>query len=103
MSDKRVIGRVCAICGKRRGNTEPYNTFLRRTGVPGEKAHPACVQGFGMAYENLFDLRCRSKRGDHISPQELQFLRESYKKWPSAYRAIGATVFEETKPFGSVA
>jgi len=97
----RVIGRLCAICGKRGGNTEGFNTFLMRNAIPGEKAHPRCVREYGEAHARLFELRCRSKRGEYLSPDDMRFLMDCNKKWPLAYGALGKAVFAETAPFGS--
>lgn len=49
----------------------------------------------------LFDIRCRSKRGAHLAPEEIRFLSECFAKWPKQYEAMGRLVFEETAPFGS--
>ncbi len=52
-------------------------------------------------YERLFQLRCRSKRGEYISPDDFAFLEMCWKKWPAQYSEMRDRVFEETKPFGS--
>lgn len=45
-------GRVCAVCGNRkapsgRKDTYGFRTTLQRNGIPGDKAHPECVQALG--------------------------------------------------------
>lgn len=42
-----VIGRICAICGKRKGSTLGFKTTLKMLGLPNwrdDKAHEACVR-----------------------------------------------------------
>jgi hypothetical protein len=54
-------------------------------------------------HRRMFDLRCKSKRGGYLSPEEFDFLQDCYRKWPIEYQALQQAVFEETKPFGSQA
>lgn len=49
----------------------------------------------------LFDLRCRSKRGEYLRPEDITFLDDCWKRWPIQYASMSGLVFEETKPFGS--
>lgn len=51
--------------------------------------------------DRLFSLRCRSKRGEHLSKEDVEFLEHCWKKWPKEYEAMQREVFEATKPFGS--
>jgi len=51
--------------------------------------------------QKLFKLRCRSKRGDHISAEELEWCRLMLKKYPEHYRSIEKDVYEATKPYGA--
>lgn len=53
------------------------------------------------ARERLFKLRCRSKRGEYLSPEDMAFLENCYKRWPKVYRDISDAVHRETAPFGS--
>lgn len=50
----------------------------------------------------LFALRCRSKRGEYLPPEEHEFCRKMFEKYPEDYRAMSAEVFEATKPYGVV-
>ena len=52
-------------------------------------------------HERLFALRCRSKRGEHLSPDDLQFLESCWKQWPGEYAALSERVREATLPFGA--
>ena len=49
----------------------------------------------------LFDIRCRSKRGEYLSEEERKLISLCWSRWPEDYRAMEAEVFEETKPFGA--
>lgn len=49
----------------------------------------------------LFDIRCRSKRGEYLSEQDRRMISECWSRWPDDYRAMEREVFEETKPFGA--
>jgi hypothetical protein len=51
--------------------------------------------------DRCLKLRMRSKRGEWISPQELNFLESCWQQWPEDYKAIGREAFIETAPFGS--
>lgn len=46
-------------------------------------------------------LRKQSKTGGYLSPADSKFLEDCWKEYPAEYSAMTATVFEETKPFGS--
>lgn len=49
----------------------------------------------------LFELRCKSKRGEYLTPEDMKFLEDCWKKWPVEYKAMEREVFVETAPFGS--
>ena len=49
----------------------------------------------------LFDLRCRSKRGEYLSPDDRKFCEEMFKLYPEEYAADERRVFIEPAPFGS--
>ncbi len=47
------------------------------------------------------DLRCRSKWGQYLHPDDVAFLERMWKQHPTEYHEIGLIAFEETKPFGA--
>ena len=51
--------------------------------------------------EKLFAIKCRSKRGEYISPEEHEFCTEMYRKYPDEYGEDDERVFNATRPFGS--
>lgn len=63
--------------------------------------HPASKQMTHAERERLFDLRCRSKRGEQISPEDFAFLERMWNEFPKEYSAIQSEVLDATKPFGS--
>jgi len=54
-------------------------------------------------YERLFEILCRSKRGESISPEEHEFCVEMYKKYPQKYSEMERSnrFYNATKPFGA--
>lgn len=52
-------------------------------------------------WSKVFDLRCRSKRGEHLSPEHQALCAAAFKDDPKRYNAMGDKVFEATKPFGA--
>jgi hypothetical protein len=50
----------------------------------------------------LFEIKCRSKRGLHVSLEDSAFCREMYEKYPDEYGEDERRVYEETAPFGSL-
>lgn len=49
----------------------------------------------------LFDLRCKSKRGELTAAADVAFLEDCWRKWPKEYEAMNREVFVATAPFGS--
>ena len=47
------------------------------------------------------DLRCQSKRGIRLHPDDSRFCDKMYLEFEDWYRKTEKTVFEKTKPFGS--
>lgn len=54
-------------------------------------------------WSKVFDVRCRSKRGERLTPEEQEFCRRAYEADPKRYAAMNADVFNETVPAGSTA
>jgi len=52
-------------------------------------------------WETVFKLRCKSKRGEHLSQQELRLCEAAIKADPRRYERMGVDVFNATVPFGS--
>lgn len=52
--------------------------------------------------ELCLDLRRRSKRGEHLSPDESAFVRRMFESYPEWYRSTDRRIFVETAPFGSI-
>lgn len=50
----------------------------------------------------VFDLRCKSKRGQGLSEVEQKTLYEAWKADPDRYNGLDKDVFEATKPFGAL-
>ena len=50
----------------------------------------------------LFSLRCRSKRGEYLMPEDLKFCEDMLKRFPEEYKRMDSEVFEATKPFGCI-
>ena len=51
--------------------------------------------------QRVFELRKRSKRGEYLSSDDMDFCNSMYKKYPEWYSSLTERVFEETRPFGS--
>lgn len=51
--------------------------------------------------EKCLDLRKRSKRGEHLTIEDSQFISFMFKKYSSWYKKTEIIVFNETIPFGS--
>jgi hypothetical protein len=49
----------------------------------------------------LFELRCKSKRGELSASADIAFLEDCWRKWPAEYEAMNREVFMATAPFGS--
>lgn len=49
----------------------------------------------------VFQLRCRNKRGEYLSPDDTAFLRRAWEEDRRRYNALDKPVFEATKPFGA--
>jgi len=52
-------------------------------------------------WETVFSLRCRSKRGERLAPEEQSLVDRAFKEDPSRYADLEPRVFNETVPFGS--
>jgi len=51
--------------------------------------------------DKLFDIRCRSKRGEYVSIEEDVFCRTMNEKWKDEYKLMDREIFLATAPFGS--
>lgn len=51
--------------------------------------------------EKCLDIRRRSKSGERISQEELDFCVKMLKKFPKWYSSTSKEVFNDTVPFGS--
>lgn len=49
----------------------------------------------------VFRLRCRSKSGSHLSPEDLDLCKAARDEAPKRYSAMDADVFDAPVPFGS--
>ncbi len=49
----------------------------------------------------IFRLRCRSKKGEELTPEERKLCRRAWKENPERYMIEDKAVFEATKPFGA--
>lgn len=47
------------------------------------------------------EIRCRSKRGDHVCEEDSAFCRSMWKRYPEWYGKTEAHVYNRTVPFGS--
>ena len=52
--------------------------------------------------ERCFSLRCKSKSGGGLNPDEQEFCNKILKKYPEWYSSINDDVIEATLPFGAV-
>lgn len=53
--------------------------------------------------ERCIELRKRGKRGIQNSPEDYEFCRRMFRRYPEWYSRTEARVFNETVPFGSCA
>ena len=53
-------------------------------------------------YERCMNIRKRTKLGEHVIPEDSNFCREIWEKYPEWYRKTEARIFNETAPFGSI-
>jgi len=51
----------------------------------------------------VFRLRCRSKSGSQLSPEELDLCKAAMEEDPKRYSGMNSDVFDATVPFGSSA
>jgi len=49
-----------------------------------------------------FNLRCNAKRGFRLHPDDEDFCKWMWEKYPAWYKATERDVFEATKPYGAV-
>lgn len=54
-------------------------------------------------WSKVFELRCRSKRGEYLSPEDRKLVDAAYKEDPDRYAELEGPVFNATVPFGSQA
>ncbi len=52
-------------------------------------------------WSRIFEIRCRSKRGERITPEELDQCRAARDADRERYVAMERDVFEATLPFGA--
>lgn len=52
-------------------------------------------------WSKVFALRCKSKSGHGLTPEEMRLVEAAYKADPKRYGALNAEVVEATKPFGA--
>ena len=53
------------------------------------------------SWKKVFAIRCRSKRGEAITPAELRLCSRARRKDPARYETMEVDVFNATVPFGS--
>jgi hypothetical protein len=56
----------------------------------------------GPDWDRVFDLRCRSKRGERLSDEDLEYLEYAHEVDRDRYASLNARVFNETAPIGSL-
>ena len=49
----------------------------------------------------LFRIRCRAKRGEYLSPEDQDFCREMFERYPKSYGEMSQDFHEATKPYGA--
>lgn len=54
-------------------------------------------------WAKVFRYRCRSRKGEHLAPEEHDFCHRAYQADPERYCALDRDVFNATVPFGSSA
>lgn len=52
-------------------------------------------------WDRVFEIRCKSKRGEALSDAERDLFTRAYAADPKRYAAMDDDVFEATKPFGA--
>lgn len=52
-------------------------------------------------WDRVFDLRCKSKRGEQLTDAELVLIKRAHAEDRERYAALDDRVFEVTKPFGA--
>lgn len=52
-------------------------------------------------WRKVFQIRCRSKRGEHTSPEDSALTNAAFKEDRKRYAEMEGDVFNETVPFGS--
>lgn len=54
-------------------------------------------------WRKVFELRCRSKRGQRLSDEEQTLVDAAYRQDRKRYGALEPDIFDATVPFGSAA
>lgn len=54
-------------------------------------------------WRQVFQLRCKSKRGESLSKEERRLVDDAWKSDEKRYSAMEPDVFDATVPFGSAA
>lgn len=52
-------------------------------------------------WSQIFELRCRAKRGERLQREEQRLVEKAFKENPTRYAAMNDGIFEATKPFGT--
>ena len=52
-------------------------------------------------WSQVFDVRCRSKRGESTTAREQRLVNKAFEEDRARYAAMEADVFDATVPFGS--
>ncbi len=52
-------------------------------------------------WQRVFEIRCRSKRGEHVPDDDMRLCETAYAEDGDRYTALGPRVFEATKPVGA--
>lgn len=53
-------------------------------------------------WRRVFALRCKSKRGEALSPAETKLVTRAWRADAARYAAMNPSIFNETAPFGAV-
>lgn len=53
------------------------------------------------SWAKVFEIRCRSKRGESVTPQELALCSRAMREDQKRYKGMSSDVFDATVPFGS--
>lgn len=54
-------------------------------------------------WREVFVLRCRSKRGERVLPEDHRLCERAFRENLERYKTMDADVFDATVPFGSAA